>query len=304
MSQNYTDPAPTSNTARSKLDMASAVNATREFFGKDTEDVNTWLQSVKMIAAAADLSTEDTTRLIIIKLRDSAQLWAGELLNKHPSLTFFEFTKHLLHRFGAKVNNMEILNRFLKTEEAKSKNKFVTLLKDASIIFERGFMNLEPLMQLIISRAPNSLRTLLYQISYENLDWNDIIRQFTECSWIPFKNEFTDVAYHNIQNNTTNSINNSSTTRNNIYKNSKKNLINFQKNQNRKFLCVVHGWCGHNTERCIIYKKMIQNGYTIKKNQRINQVVNRAEMYDFEDDHSPNNNKGEVIYSCVSDFLH
>lgn len=48
---------------------------------------------------------------------------------------------------------------------------------------------------------------------------------------------------------------------------------------------------------------MIQNGYTIKKTQRSNQVGKGTKIEDFEDDHSLNNNKSEVVYSCVSDFL-
>ncbi|KAM0687840.1 hypothetical protein COBT_000915 [Conglomerata obtusa] len=171
-------------TIRTRVDMASAVLDTKTFHGEECEDISQWLRTVKMNSKIASLTPQETLQLIVLKLRDTAQLWAGEVLDKDPEINCYNLVNRLSERFGAKQNNLNILNKFLAKKSINTRTEFILSIKEASILYERKFMMMEPLVQLLIRQAPPNLKTLLYQILYENYDWCDIMKQFENCSWI------------------------------------------------------------------------------------------------------------------------
>ncbi|KAM0684996.1 hypothetical protein COBT_003795, partial [Conglomerata obtusa] len=80
---------PQDPTIRTRADMASAVLATKPFHGEESEDVSQRLRTVKMNSKIASLTPQETLQLIVLKLRDTAQLWAGEVLDKDPEINCY-----------------------------------------------------------------------------------------------------------------------------------------------------------------------------------------------------------------------
>ncbi|KAM0676127.1 hypothetical protein GVAV_000090 [Gurleya vavrai] len=93
----------------------------------------------KMNSRIALLSPQETLQLMVLKLRDTAQLWAGEVLENTTEITYFELVNRLLERFGAKHSNLSILNTFLE-KKINTREEFIKSLKEASFLYERKFL--------------------------------------------------------------------------------------------------------------------------------------------------------------------
>lgn len=57
--------------------MASVANATNVFGGNGNEGIFLWLETVRMASSMTKLTEEQTARIIIYKIRETAQIWAA-----------------------------------------------------------------------------------------------------------------------------------------------------------------------------------------------------------------------------------
>ncbi|KAM0685284.1 hypothetical protein COBT_003507, partial [Conglomerata obtusa] len=245
-------------------DMASAVLATKPFHGEESEDVSQWLRTVKMNIKIASLIPQETLQLIVLKLRDTAQLWAGEVLVKDPEINCYNLVNLLSERFGAKQNNLNILNKFLAKKSINTREEFILSIKEASILYERKFMMMELLVQLLIRQGSPNLKTLLYQISYENYDWCDIMKQFENCSWIVFEECLEEkLNQFSLQDNKNDifQVDHQKDKKNSKYK--KSNFKSSKEKERGNFFCAAHNWGYHTTENCEVIKNLQKNGFEV-----------------------------------------
>ncbi|KAF9758268.1 hypothetical protein NGRA_3183, partial [Nosema granulosis] len=68
--------------SHSYYNMATVANGIRDFQGNSDEDVNIWLRNVLLITNLMNFTEQDTLRLIVMKLRNTALSWASETLQQ------------------------------------------------------------------------------------------------------------------------------------------------------------------------------------------------------------------------------
>lgn len=253
------------------LDMASAVNATKEFSGKENENIEAWIKEVKMIGKVTQLDPISIFKLILIKLRGVAQSWASELYEKEPHIELNEFVKRLCQKFCEKKNDtMEVLERITKKGEVKSIDELKKLIKDTTIIIERGGMNVEMVIKIVINKMPGALKPMAYQIGYENYDWVDFVRRLEECAWMGFMNSIPESREED------------------------KNICEVKQVgafKQKRVKCLIHGWCRHTTEECWSIKKLAARSKN--KNKNVNALCETTHTHEQEKDIF---NKDQSVY--------
>lgn len=243
------------------IDMASVVNALREYNGEPHEDVNIWLRDVNLVKTAGNIPDIIMRNILLLKLRGMAQSWASSLITQNPDIPLSSLATALKQRFENTKHNFDVTERFLKGRTCKNKEEYKLMLQDASLLFNKNLINVEPLIKLVISRSPPELRTLFYQFTYENSDWNEFVKKAEECMWLPFPETATQIGEINhIQpyskrNSQTRSSGN------------KQQRNKYQNNKNFGQFCEVHGECGHTSETCRILLTLKIKPKHPKKNQ-------------------------------------
>ncbi|KAM0686526.1 hypothetical protein COBT_002249 [Conglomerata obtusa] len=174
-------------------DMASASASLREYKGAEAEDPTSWVREFKMVVETCGLNTCSARNLLFLKLRDKAQAWGAQIYEKYPAINLEQLVQLFLTRFQCIKHNHEITERFFNKNAVKSKADFIQLIQDATHINLRKEIKTETLMKFVISKTPAELRTLMFQIAYENSDWEDFIRRTEEIMWIPFPEIIVDM---------------------------------------------------------------------------------------------------------------
>ncbi|KAF9758233.1 Retrovirus-related Pol polyprotein from transposon, partial [Nosema granulosis] len=188
------------------------------------------------------------------------------------NLNLAVLTEGLKKRFASTKTTDETLERFLATRCTKTYDEYLALLSDATLIFERGCINMEFLLKLTISKAPSELKSLLFQYACSSGDWNTFIKQAEEASWMAFPDR---------------SINS--------VESSKSNFRN-QSIQNKTInnsVCIYHGKGNHSTEKCFTIIRLEKLGWRRSKHVR---EIKEHETEDVQE----NGNKFTNIYSCCS----
>ncbi|MGL5708890.1 MAG: retropepsin-like aspartic protease, partial [Aeromonas sp.] len=265
-------------------DMASAAVALREYNGTDNEDVIHWIRDMKMITQTAGLNDLQIRSLVILKLRGQAQSWCSAIYEATPDIQLDTLLESLKKRFqNKKAINMAV-ESFLKRNTVKSKAEFVEMLNEITLILTGQQINLESLIRLMIQKSPPELRTLLFQISYENPDWQDIMKKAENVIWIPFPENRADERIVG-----------------NVLSLKSKYQIRKRDNDTNKY-CIVHNKGNHDTNSCMIYKDLLQRGYKIEKIKKINHLAEDIE--DKRNDSTESENKNFNLYSVFNNNKH
>ncbi|MGL5771315.1 MAG: pol polyprotein, partial [Bacteroidales bacterium] len=270
--------------------MASTANATKEFFGNEEEDVGLWLKEIKMTARVVNLNEEQQTRLILFKLRGVAQTWAVSNFNSSQTITLNEVTNGLLKRFSNSKNKMERLNKFMAIKITRNKEELRKLTETATFLVSNGYMDVEPIIKLTILKCPSEIRSILYQATHEEYDWNKFLRALDNVSWLAFPDEANDINRFGREEEVL-ALSTVRTNPNNQYKKNSKTRREYRKGEEQDSHCVIHGNCRHTTKDCWTLKKLTENGYGLTKKHH-NAIKNIQKM-----DNNDDELKDKYLYS-------
>ncbi|KAM0675252.1 hypothetical protein GVAV_001077 [Gurleya vavrai] len=181
----------TNNNNKVCYDLASAVNATKEFSGLDQEDVYTWEKRIIMFKELFAVDKPTTKKLILCKLKGKAQTWLAQLMSDKPWLEGDEIMKLLKKQFSNTEKNHKQLNQFLHIRQVKNKKEYFELIGIANELYEKNSISEYNLIKLTISRCTANIRPLLIKFSLINGKWFNFIREAKENAWIAFTEEIT-----------------------------------------------------------------------------------------------------------------
>ncbi|KAM0687594.1 hypothetical protein COBT_001161 [Conglomerata obtusa] len=106
-------------------DMASAMECTTSYDGKDEEKAFKWLRDIKMVSEITKLSNSNTLRLMMLKLTDYARSWCALILEARPEITLQEFVSLFRRRFTNATKSQETLERFMTAQLPKNREEFI-----------------------------------------------------------------------------------------------------------------------------------------------------------------------------------
>ncbi|KAF9760631.1 hypothetical protein NGRA_3076 [Nosema granulosis] len=133
--------------------MATATNGIREFNGNEDEDANIWLRDVLLITKLMNCTEDDTLRIIVMKLRNTALSWTAETIQQaNGTMSLEDFLILFKKRFTNLYKTELSLLNFLTTQTPTTREEFTNLLKNGTTIFELRSMNAESLAQVIIGK--------------------------------------------------------------------------------------------------------------------------------------------------------
>ncbi|KAM0675007.1 hypothetical protein GVAV_001346 [Gurleya vavrai] len=170
-------------------DLASAVNAVKDFHGNEGEDVFSWERQLQTICTIFQLSEKFKMKLIFSKLKGKSQEWATNAMQQNPWYDVKDIIKNLKKQFSNTNSNHNKLNHFLSIKNVNSKEEFTDLLNIANEIYQRGSVNEESLIKLTIARCPSILRPLLVKYTVNDGEWYTFLRDAQENMWIAFTDE-------------------------------------------------------------------------------------------------------------------
>ncbi|KAF9762051.1 Retrovirus-related Pol polyprotein from transposon 17.6 [Nosema granulosis] len=167
--------------------MATVANGIREFNGNEEEDANIWLRDVLLITNLMNFTEEDTLRIIVMKLRNTALSWTSETLQQASgTIRLEEFLALFKKRFTNLYKTELSLSNFLTSPTPTTREEFTDLLKNGTTIFELKSMNAESLAQVIIGKSPNTIKPLLFQAMEHSNDWHTFIQRAEQVAWLAF----------------------------------------------------------------------------------------------------------------------
>ncbi|MGL5707208.1 MAG: reverse transcriptase family protein, partial [Aeromonas sp.] len=130
-------------------------------------------------------------------------------------------------------------------------------------------------MKLFIARSPPELRTLFWQIAYENTDWWDFVRKVEDTLWLQFPDDerpnFQECAHLNA-----------------TQKHATTKVI---PHKVKLFVCKYHGQGNHDTDHCFVLKKWKKQNHYESNTKRNKTTTKRIKG----DSNSTQNN--EFIYT-------
>ncbi|KAM0676060.1 hypothetical protein GVAV_000021 [Gurleya vavrai] len=277
----------TNNNNKACYDLASAVNATKEFSGLDQEDVFTWEKEINMLKDLFALDKPTTKKLIFCKLKGKAQTWLAQLMSDKPWLEGDEIMKLLKKQFSNTEKNHKQLNQFLQIKQVKNKIEYFELIEIANELYEKNSISEYNLIKLTISRCPANIRPLLVKFTLNDGEWFNFIREAKENAWIAFTEENNQIHGKNILNEDVFAI--------------KKFSGKFQKkwnNKNRSKYCKLHGQANHTTADCTLLTQLKNRKMKLVSDNEINEIIKKETDDENENDHDLNEfiNKNNFIY--------
>ena len=227
-----------------------------------------------IVIKTLEISEKNALKVIILSLKKEAKSWYANITKNvnSDSITLKDLREELVRRFSNYLSNEEITKRFLSTRGFSTSEEYKNMLSDANTLFERGCISATSLFQFVISKAPDSIKGIIYEAATKG-DWNYFMTRASEVSWIPFN------------------------TTNNMY--SKSNEVEIYKMYNRRkesnvkrkfYCCEIHGKGNHSSDRCITIAEAKKFGYKLTKINSINA----------EDEEQHNLNKNINHYSCIN----
>ncbi|KAM0686564.1 hypothetical protein COBT_002211 [Conglomerata obtusa] len=271
-------------------DLASAVNATKEFCGLPTEDVYAWEQELLMYIELFSLQEVNTKRLIACKVRGKAQTWLSNLIKENPWYTAKDILTALKNQFSNTDILHQKLNKFLSTPQSMSKDELNRMLELADDLFQRNAINERSLIKLAIARCPPTLRPLLVKFSLNDGEWYLFLREAKENMWIAFTEEIIHSNSELLPHQSVFEMKNQKLT----FKNK-----NQQKNKG-KIWCRIHNSTFHSTEDCKLRKEFEKRNLKLVPTKNV-QSVEELQNEDCDMDlNFLNKNKNSYLFSINS----
>ncbi len=175
------------NNSLNKNDMATAAKSIECFSGGAEEDVILWILEVRFTRAIIGGSEEDMKRVILLKLRGAARSWASEVIGESVNgVTLDELIELLINRFSSQQQTEVTLSKFLTERNPSSREEFTDLLKHATGLYKKGYMNIVPLTQVVIKKSPTEIKSLLVQAAETLQTWDQFIKRAEDIAWIAF----------------------------------------------------------------------------------------------------------------------
>ena len=240
--------------------MATATKTARFFAGEDDEDVVLWLRDIKTLAWAMSYDESSTIRYLVTNLKGKALTWAASIIEKSPTISQSEFIEQLKIRFSPEGLEDKILNRFLNTKIAKTRDEFKQMIDDATRIKEGGIINLRSLAKQFIVRCPPEMKAYLFQAAYSS--WDEFIKSAENAVWMAYPDKIPSAADFIPQSYV-------------VAPTSKRKWSN----KLEKF-CAIHGKNGHSSEECKTIAKLESAGWRRNKkseNRSINSIEEDSE---------------------------
>lgn len=264
--------------------MATTANGITNFHGNEDEDITVWLRDIQLIAKLGNLPDQDQLRVIVLKLRGKALSWASELIESLSwNITKDDFITALKKRF-IKFHDTELsLSKFLTSSSPSTREGFSELLKTGTVLLEKNLMTLGALMQVLISKCPDTIKSLLFETAERTTDWQTFIQRAEQVAWIAFPDIMLNrVSFGEPPRTQPNKQNKSNT-------NGKSDLY-----------CEYHGKCKHKSENCYILKKLKADGWTKQKSSRVNAIGEDEKTTENYEEEEYSMNKVDFIYSINS----
>jgi hypothetical protein len=175
------------------VDMATVIKTIREFNADNEEDATKWLHGSQVMTSIAQFDEEQTLVSLMMKLRGSTLTWLTQTKQNSNVMNLLDFSKGLERRFSTQNSTEKILRRFLNVGVVSSESAYNEMLKDATILYERGSIGNEALYKLTINKTPDVLKPILLQIAYTVSDWQGFVARAGEISWIAFSSNAQNI---------------------------------------------------------------------------------------------------------------
>ncbi|KAM0685442.1 hypothetical protein COBT_003348 [Conglomerata obtusa] len=271
-------------------DLASAVNATKEFSGTPAEDVYIWEQEIVMYKELFNLNENQTKKLIASKLRGKAQTWLSIVIRDSPWFSPQDIMNALKKQFANTDILHQKLNKFLSTKEAQTKEELNKMLELADDLFQRNAINETSLIKLSISKCPANLRPLLVKHCYNDGEWFSFLREARENTWIAYINEINHSSVDLIPQQSLFEIK----------QYNKKYDKSFKKGGNSKW-CQIHKTSKHSTDECRLKKELEKRNLKIVPIKKVNALEEENNDCGNTENDIINKNSFNYIFSIHTD---
>ncbi|MGL5707245.1 MAG: reverse transcriptase domain-containing protein [Aeromonas sp.] len=202
-----------------------------------------------------------------MNLRESALSWASEALKIHlNNLTVAQLYEALIKRFGGMQDTDLMLSRFITSPYPSNRDDYTKFLNEATVVFLRGYMNVKPLMEMVINKSPSEIRIELLRVAEATMNWDEFIKRANEISWLSFPDPSLNVVQ-------------------------KSDNVNTIKAAKIKW-CFWHETNTHKTEECtyLIKKKKLRKEIRNAKEKKVVAIKQKTEVEEEE------NNKNYLSY--------
>jgi hypothetical protein len=93
-----------------------------------------------------------------------------------------ELLEVLKVRYGSQQQTDISLSRFLISRPPVSSQEFTQLLNEATTLHKKNFMNIVPLTQVVINKAPAEIKPLLFTTAESVRTWNEFVKRAEEIA--------------------------------------------------------------------------------------------------------------------------
>ncbi|KAM0675505.1 hypothetical protein GVAV_000871 [Gurleya vavrai] len=169
-----------------RYDIASAMEAMTTYDGKDEDQAIKWLRDIRMVSELTRLSSTNTLKLMMLKLTDSARSWCSLLFESRPSIVLKDFVALFKQRFANATKSQETLEKFMTALPPKNKDEYFQMLNTANNLNDTGLLKTYALIKIVITKSPENLRSLLFQVAGNDYDWQEVFKIAQESLWIAY----------------------------------------------------------------------------------------------------------------------
>ncbi|KAM0677616.1 hypothetical protein BDAP_001761 [Binucleata daphniae] len=141
--------------------MASAIEVLRTYAGEMDEDPCEWIGTVNMTQKIFSFDNDTMKKILLLKLRGNAQIWASQLIQKEQHLQYGNLCKEFIDRFDNMGQKFARTENFLKLGHCKDAKDFENILREATYIVEIKQIKTSSIMRICISKAPKVLKSVL-----------------------------------------------------------------------------------------------------------------------------------------------
>lgn len=120
------------------FDMATTLKSIGDFSAAADENVEEWLDRIRMVSSCAGLGDQEAVRAGLLNLGGEARTWATQHWESLIGLSLDQFSEGIKARFAKTRETAEVLSRFFASPQSATYADYTRLLRDASVIFRRG----------------------------------------------------------------------------------------------------------------------------------------------------------------------
>ncbi|KAI5150447.1 hypothetical protein ENBRE01_1499 [Enteropsectra breve] len=156
------------------------------FSGNPGEDLHQWLRNATLITRISGYDETTAIRTLIFALRGEALSWAALAMEHTIPTEMEQFVREIKTRFSTRNQTDLVLENFLNTHTVNSSEEYNKLLKEATQIFEKGLINKQALIKMVIAKSPSELKSYLFQTACSAPDWITFVKNAEDSAWIAF----------------------------------------------------------------------------------------------------------------------